>query len=81
VQDTAVAETMAEEFGVHVGVGVSRERGRMIRIGSMGEVTAWKTKRTLRALCEALSRHGVKLPPSDSIIENIVDESFSSRGF
>jgi hypothetical protein len=47
----------------------------------MGEVTAWKTKRTLRALCEALSRHGVKLPPSDSIIENIVDESFSSRGF
>jgi len=81
VQDTAVAETMAEKFGVHVGVGVSRERGRMIRIGSMGEVTAWKTKRTLRALCEALRRHGVKLPPSDSIIENIVDECFSSRGF
>ncbi len=77
VKDASVAEIMAEEFGVHVGVGVSKEKGRMIRIGSMGEVTPEKTKRTLRALYKALSKHKVKLNAGERVIDQIVDEHFS----
>lgn len=75
IRDSDVAHRMAEKYGVHVGVGVSKEKGKMIRIGNMGRVTAERTKTTLKALCGALSDLGVKL--DSSIVEGIVEESFS----
>lgn len=75
IRDVDVARKMAEEHGVHVGVGVSREKNRMIRIGSMGQVTVERTKTTLKALCSALSEYGLRL--NYEAVDGIVDESFS----
>ncbi len=75
IRDTDIAKIMAEKYGVHVGVGVSREKGRMIRIGSMGLVTAERVKATLKALCGALNEYGMML--DYDYVEGIVEESFS----
>jgi len=75
IRDADVAKKMAEKHGVHVGVGVSKLKGRIIRIGSMGQVTAERTKTTMKALCNVLSEYGMKL--DYEAVDGIIDESFS----
>ncbi len=75
IRDVDVANIMAEKYGVHVGVGVARMKGRMIRIGSMGMVTAERIKASLRALCGALNEQGMRLDYTS--VEGIVEESLS----
>jgi len=75
LRDSDVAERMAEKYGVHVGTGVARERGRMIRIGNMGLVSAERTRLALRALCGALGELGLRL--DYGLVEEVVEESFS----
>lgn len=75
IKDSDVAHRMAEKYGVHVGVGVSKEKGKMLRIGNMGLVSAERTKMTLRAICGSLSELGVKLDYNS--VEGVVEESFA----
>ncbi|MCS7142834.1 MAG: alanine--glyoxylate aminotransferase family protein [Aigarchaeota archaeon] len=65
IVDHDVADYMAKKFDVHVGVGVSRTKGKLIRIGNMGLVTPDRVREAIIALSESLRHLGYNSPRFD----------------
>lgn len=60
ILDREVTRRLAAKHDIHIGAGVSREKGRMLRIGNMGLVSAERIERTITGLGEVLEELGYK---------------------
>ena len=58
VEDRAFRETVEDRFGVVLAGGFGELKGKMFRIGNMGEVNRWHVMTTLAAIGGALSLTG-----------------------
>jgi len=62
-----VIRDLERDYGVVIAGGMGRLRGRIFRIGSMGEVSREAVLRTVAGLCNALMARGVKVNVSGAV--------------
>ncbi|WXG40041.1 MAG: alanine--glyoxylate aminotransferase family protein [Candidatus Freyarchaeum deiterrae] len=67
VQDKELRGTMQKEYGVLVSGGQDKLKGKIFRIGHMGQVTEKEILATIYALEKALKKQGLKIEPGAGV--------------
>jgi aspartate aminotransferase-like enzyme len=72
VDDKKFRDLLSDQFRVLVAGGFGNLKGKVFRIGSMGEVNKYHVVRTLSAIESAFQMMGIDVPPG-SINKAIAD--------
>jgi aspartate aminotransferase-like enzyme len=76
VDDKIFRTTLDEKFGILVSGGFGNMRGRVFRIGCMGEISAYHVLRTVDAVVSTLGLMGVQVEPKKAL--SAANEQLSS---